>query len=129
MSMSDPISDFLTRLRNAALAKRWSVTVPYSKLKEAILKILVSEGYVEQYDRENGDGPLLITLKQTDGVPIMKRIRRISSPGRRVYVTRDKLPRVVNDYGIAILSTSQGVMTNRDARKRKLGGEVLCEVS
>lgn len=127
--MTDPISDLLTRLRNAAAVKHWEVTAPYSKLKEAVVKILVAEGYLEQYERAADGGALVMTLKQVDGLPAIKVIRRVSTPGRRVYVKRSKLPRVVNDYGIAIVSTSQGVMTNRDARKKSLGGEVICEVA
>jgi small subunit ribosomal protein S8 len=127
--MTDPIADFLTRLRNAAMVRHLVVTVPYSKMKEAMLKIFVEEGYVERYERENGAGPLSVTLKDIDGAPVLKTIRRISSPGHRVYVKRGRLPRVLNDYGIAIISTSQGIMTNREARKRSLGGEILCELS
>ncbi len=129
MAMTDPIADFLTRLRNAALVRHWTVRVPYSKLKAAIADILVAEGYLETVARDGDNGPLLLTLKQADGAPVLKTIRRISSPGHRVYVKRAKLPRVLSDYGIAIVSTSQGIMTNRDARKRSLGGEILCEVS
>lgn len=127
--MTDPISDLLTRLRNAAAVKHWEVSAPYSKLKEAVVKILVAEGYLEQYERAAEGGDLVMTLKQIDGAPAIKVIRRVSTPGRRVYVKRSKLPRVVNDYGIAIVSTSQGLMTNREARKKSLGGEVICEVA
>ncbi|USN53763.1 MAG: 30S ribosomal protein S8 [Candidatus Nomurabacteria bacterium] len=130
MSMSDPISDFLTRLRNAVLAGQWQLESPYSKLKLAILDILKQEGYVESYSTDEGRGVVTIMLQKAEnGHPVLRSIRRVSRPGHRIYVKRQSLPRVVNDYGIAIVSTSQGVMTNREARKRSLGGEVICEVS
>lgn len=128
MSMSDPIADFLTRLRNAAMIKQWQLRIPHSKLKLAILDILTHEGYIESFDRE--DQELVVNLKKTDqDLPVLKTIKRISSPGRRIYVKRSAVPRVMNEYGMAIISTSQGLMTDREARKKSLGGEVICEVT
>jgi small subunit ribosomal protein S8 len=130
MAMTDPIADLLTRLRNATLVRHWEVRAPYSKLKEAIVKILQSEGFLESFEHDTAQHMLVMKLKQApDGAPVLKTIRRISSPGRRYYVKRTDLPRVLNDYGVAIVSTSKGLMTNREARKRALGGEVLCEIS
>jgi len=130
MTMTDPIADFLTRLRNAALARHWTIEVPASKLKAAIASLLVKEGFLTSVEPKSDGQALVIKLtQQTDGQPMLRQIRRVSKPGLRVYVDRHHLPRVMNDYGIAILSTSQGLMTNREARKRKLGGEIICEVS
>ena len=130
MTMTDPIADFLTRLRNAALARHWTIEVPASKLKAAIASLLVKEGFLTRVEPKSDGQALVIKLtQQTDGQPMLRQIRRVSKPGLRVYVDRHHLPRVMNDYGIAILSTSQGLMTNREARKRKLGGEIICEVS
>ncbi len=131
MTMTDPIADFLTRLRNAALAKHWLIEVPASKLKASIAALLVKEGFLDSVEPA-ADGKKMINIKlaqRPDGQPAVSQVRRVSSPGRRVYVDRHHLPRVMNDYGIAILSTSQGLMTNREARKRKLGGEIICEIT
>ncbi|MFH0853613.1 MAG: 30S ribosomal protein S8 [bacterium] len=128
MSMSDPIADLLTRLRNAALIKQWQLRIPYSKLKKAILEILAREGYLESFEQEGQE--LVINLQKTEqDLPVLKTIKRISSPGRRIYVKRSAVPRVMNEYGVAIISTSQGLMTDREARKKALGGEVICEVT
>jgi small subunit ribosomal protein S8 len=127
---TDPISDFLTRIRNAQAARHETVTLPGSKLKFALAKILEKEGYLEGV-REFSEGAkhsLEFRLKYDNRIPAIRHLERISTPGRRVYRKCDELPRVLSGQGIAIISTSAGVMTNREARKRKLGGEVLCEI-
>lgn len=127
---TDPISDFLTRLRNAQQARLESVAAPSSRMKFTIAKILEREGFVGAVS-ETVDGPkkmLTVTLKYDGREPIIRSIIRVSTPGRRVYRGAGELPRVLSDLGIAIVSTSAGVMTNKEARKRKLGGEVLCEI-
>lgn len=127
---TDPISDFLTRLRNAQAARHERVVLPGSRLKFAIAKILEREGYVGEV-HEEAEGPkkrLTVALKYSGKQPMIRSVKRISTPGRRVYRGAGELPRVLSDQGIAIISTSAGLMTNKDARRRKLGGEVLCEV-
>lgn len=127
--MTDPIADMLTRIRNASAAGKSEVVLPYSKLKHRIADILMSEGYLETVERLSDHfGSLRLVIKYTQGEPAVGAIRRISTPGRRVYAGATELPRVKSDIGIAIISTSVGIMTNKEARKRKLGGEVLCEV-
>lgn len=128
---TDPISDFLTRLRNAQHARLDELAVPSSNLKFRIAKILEREGFVAGVS-EKSDGPkkvLSIGLKYNGKEPMIRTIKRVSTPGRRVYRKAGELPRVLSDLGIAIVSTSAGVMTNKEARKRKLGGEILCEVT
>jgi small subunit ribosomal protein S8 len=127
---TDPISDFLTRLRNAQAARHEHITVPGSRLKLAIAKILEREGYVGAV-RETAEGAkktIEVVLKYEGKAPVIRAIKRVSTPGRRVYRGAHELPRVLSDQGIAIISTSQGLLTNKEARKRKLGGEILCEV-
>ncbi|MFA5935509.1 MAG: 30S ribosomal protein S8 [Patescibacteria group bacterium] len=127
---TDPISDFLTRLRNGQSAHLDVVKSPSSRMKFVIAKILEREGYVGEVS-ESADGAkktIVVALKYDNRQPIIRNIKRISTPGRRVYRGADELPRVLSDIGIAIISTSAGVMTNKEARKRKLGGEVLCEI-
>lgn len=129
--ITDPISDFLTRLRNAGHARHDSVTAPSSRIKLAIAKILEQEGYVSDVAVTH-DGPrATLTLKLAyDGKePKLRTVKRVSTPGRRIYRKSDELPRVLSDLGVAIVSTSQGLMTNKQARKRHLGGEIICEVS
>lgn len=127
--ITDPISDMLTQIRNALLIKRADVRLPYSKLKHAIAQILVREGYLESAERvESEFGTLQLKLKYQRNEPAISNLKRVSKPGRRVYASRGELPWVLNNYGIAILSTSQGLMTNREARKKKIGGEVICEI-
>lgn len=128
--ITDPISDMLTRIRNASMVKKQEVRLPYSRTKYAIAKILADEGFVESIEKAGEPhSEILISLKYEDGDrPKIKHVSRISTPGNRVYSGYNSLPRVLSDYGIAIISTSQGVMTNKEARKRKLGGEVLCKV-
>jgi small subunit ribosomal protein S8 len=127
----DPIADFLTRLRNAQAARREAVELPSSNMKLRISKILEAEGYVEGVS-ERAEGPkriLKIVLKYDHRSPKIRSIRRVSKPGLRVYRKANELPRVMSDFGLAIVSTSAGVMTNKEARRRKLGGEVLCEIT
>jgi len=127
--LTDPISDMLTRIRNAIMARKQEVLVPSSKLKFAIAEILKQEKYVEDAEViPQGHGMILIKLKYSDGKPAIKNIKRISKPGRRIYVGSNDLPKVLNDFGIAIISTSRGLMTNKQARKEHLGGEIICEI-
>jgi small subunit ribosomal protein S8 len=131
MSMSDPIADMLTRIRNAQRAEKTSVVMPASKLKAAIAQVLKDEGYVEDFAVQEGDGkPVLnINLKYYAGRPVIEKIERVSRPGLRIYKASDKLPNVMNGLGVAIVSTSKGVMTERKARASGVGGEVLCIVA
>lgn len=129
--MTDPIADMLTRLRNANMALHESVSMPSSKLKEGIAKILASEGYVDGFEvTVSGSHKVLdIKLKYgSDRARIIEGLRRVSKPGRRVYVGADELPRVQGGLGVAVISTPQGLLPDREARRRRLGGEVLCEV-
>ncbi|MCQ2549044.1 MAG: 30S ribosomal protein S8, partial [Lachnospiraceae bacterium] len=132
MTMSDPIADMLTRIRNANTAKHDTVDVPSSKMKLAIAKILLDEGYIEKYDIiEDGNFKTIhITLKYNAGKEerIISGLKRISKPGLRVYAGKDELPRVLGGLGIAIISTNQGVITDKEARKLNIGGEVLAFV-
>jgi small subunit ribosomal protein S8 len=129
--MTDPVADMLTRIRNAQMADKVSVTMPSSKLKVAIAKVLKDEGYIEEFAvRENGAKPELnVALKYYAGRPVIERIERVSKPGLRVYRGKDDLPRVMNGLGVAIVSTPKGVMTDRRARAGNMGGEVLCIVA
>lgn len=131
MSMTDPIADMLTRIRNAQMAEKAAVSMPSSKIKLAIASVLKDEGYIDDFAvRENGAKPELdIALKYYAGRPVIERIERVSKPGLRVYKGTDSLPRVMNGLGIAIVSTPQGVMTDRKARASNVGGEVLCIVA
>ncbi|HVB49659.1 MAG TPA: 30S ribosomal protein S8 [Burkholderiales bacterium] len=131
MSMSDPIADMLTRIRNAQMVGRTEVSVPCSKLKISIAKVLKDEGYIEEFQvREGGvQKELRIGLKYYAGRPVIERIERVSKPGLRVYKGQHEVPRVMNGLGVAILSTSRGVMTDRKARADGIGGEVLCIVA
>lgn len=133
MTMTDPIADMLTRIRNANVAMHDTVKMPSSKLKEALAAVLLSEGYIADYRAstasERPGRTLEITMKYTrDRTRTISGLRRISKPGLRVYVGSDKLPRVLGGLGVAVLSTSQGLMTDREARRRGVGGEVLCHV-
>jgi small subunit ribosomal protein S8 len=131
MSMSDPIADMLTRIRNAQMSEKVSVRMPSSKVKNAIAQVLKEEGYIDGYAVHNDAGlpEMEISLKYYAGRPVIERIERISKPGLRIYKGRDNLPRVMNGLGVAIVSTSRGVMTDRKARSLGVGGEVLCVVS
>lgn len=127
--INDPISDMLTRIRNALAAKKPEVLIPFSKIKMTMAEILVKSGYILKAEKEENDwGQINIELKYINDKPAIESLKRISTPGRRLYVAKDQLPKVRNDLGIAIISTSQGLMTNKEARKKKVGGEVLCEI-
>lgn len=127
MSMSDPIADMFTRIRNAQAVEKVSVSMPSSKLKTAIAKVLKDEGYIEGFEVDSsGKHPQLqVQLKYYAGVPVIERIERVSRPGLRVYKNRDSLPRVMNGLGVAIVTTSKGVMSDRNARETGVGGEII----
>jgi len=131
MSMSDPIADMLTRIRNAQLVEKAVVTMPSSKLKVAIAQVLKDEGYIESFRVrvDAGKSELEIALKYYAGRPVIERIERVSRPGLRVYKGRDSIPHVMNGLGVAIVTTPRGVMTDRKARQTGVGGEVLCYVA
>ncbi len=129
--MTDPISDMLTRLRNASAVRKTEVVLPASALKFSIAKILEKEGYVARAERiEQNKRPMLrVTLAYEGKQPRLRSVKRVSRPGLRVYAKADGLPRVMSGFGLAIISTPNGLMTNKEARARRLGGEVICEVS
>ena len=131
MSMSDPIADMLTRIRNAQMVEKSSVSMPSSKVKVAIASVLKDEGYIDEYAVQDVDGKqqLNICLKYYAGRPVIEKIERVSRPGLRIYRGSDELPKVMGGLGIAIVSTSSGVMTDRRARANGIGGEVLCIVA
>jgi small subunit ribosomal protein S8 len=128
--MTDPIADMLTRIRNAQSAEKVSVAMPSSRLKVAIADVLKSEGYIDDYAVRSADGKatLEIALRYYAGEPVIEKIERMSRPGLRVYRGVDDLPRIMNGLGVVILSTSRGVMTDRQARANGIGGELLCYV-
>ena len=130
MSMSDPIADMLTRIRNAQATEKASVLVPASKVKQAIAQVLKDEGYIEDFAVRSSEGKSVIEigLKYYAGKPVIEKLERVSRPGLRIYKGRDDIPRVMNGLGVAIVSTSKGVMTDRRARETGIGGEVLCVV-
>ena len=130
MSMTDPIADMLTRIRNGQTAEKVNVVMPSSKLKCAIAQVLKDEGYIEDFEKQEADGKptLSVTLKYFQGQPVIERIDRVSKPGLRIYRSKSDIPDVVGGLGVAIVSTSQGVMTERAARAAGVGGEVLCTV-
>ena len=131
MSMSDPLGDMLTRIRNGVARRKSSVTTPASNLRARVLDVLQSEGYIRGYskvDFENGKSELNIELKYYEGAPVIRKIARVSKPGRRVYVSVKSIPQVANGLGITILSTPKGVMADHQAREQNVGGEVLCSV-
>ncbi len=131
MSMSDPIADMLTRIRNAQAVDKAVVKMPSSKLKIAIAQVLKDEGYIDGYviHNEGGKAELEIALKYYAGRPVIERIERVSRPGLRIYKGRDAIPQVMNGLGVAIVTTPKGVMTDRKARQTGVGGEVLCYVA
>lgn len=131
MSMSDPLGDMLTRIRNGQMARKVTIPVPASKMRARVLDVLQREGYIRGYswsEIKTGISELDVELKYSDGEPVIKEISRISRPGRRVYSGIDNLPRFYNGLGISILSTSKGVMSDSEAREQNVGGEVLCRV-
>ena len=130
MTMTDPISDLLTRIRNGQMVRKSKVVCPFSNLKKAILKVLKNEGYIREFEiSENERGKQIeILLKYFDGKPVIKEISRVSRPGMRVYSSVKTMPTYKNNMGISILSTSKGVMTNFSAQTANIGGEILCKV-
>ena len=131
MSMQDPISDMLTRIRNGQRATKTSVVMPASKQKKAIAEVLQSEGYINGFEAVEQDGKpaLSITLRYFDGQPVIRQLDRVSKPSLRVYRGKNDLPEVLGGLGVAVISTSKGLMSDRQARKEGQGGEVLCFVS
>lgn len=130
MSMSDPIADMLTRIRNGQSAAKADVSMPASKMKQAIAKVLKDEGYIKDFSVSEGPkADMTVSLKYFEGRPVIESIKRVSRPGLRIYKNKDELPKVLNGLGVAIISTSQGVMTDREARAAGRGGEVVCLVS
>ena len=131
MSFTDPIADMITRIRNAQLRTLGSVSIPSSKFRARILDVLKEEGYISDYkllsDAKNKES-FLINLKYNNGLPVIKEIRRISKPGRRIYTKADSIPKIQSGLGIAIVSTSMGIMSDNDARSKNIGGEIICKV-
>jgi small subunit ribosomal protein S8 len=131
MSMNDPLGDMLTRIRNAQMRKKSTVLTPASSLRRRVLEVLQNEGYIRGYtevDYGNAKSEFDIELKYFDGEPVIRTIKRVSTPGRRVYASSKTLPSVNNGLGVSIISTSKGVMSDADAREHNVGGEVLCQV-
>jgi small subunit ribosomal protein S8 len=131
MTMTDPLGDMLTRIRNAQMRKKTKVTTPSSSLRERVLDVLQAEGYIRGYSKVDYDGgrsEFEIELKYYDGEPVIRQIERVSKPGRRVYASVRALPRVMDGLGVSILSTPKGVMSDSEARDQNVGGEVLCRV-
>jgi small subunit ribosomal protein S8 len=129
MSVNDPIADFLTRIRNAGMARHETVAMPHSKMKAEMARILKEQGYIEDYSERGVKKELVIELKyDPDGRPAISGLRRMSRPGRRVYRKQASIPRVLDGLGVAILSTSRGILTDHEARRAGIGGEVLCFV-
>jgi small subunit ribosomal protein S8 len=129
--MTDPISDFLTRLRNASKAGLAECVMPHSKLKESLAGILKAEGFVRAVatgNEERGHKTLIVTMKYVDSAPVITGLKRTSTPGRRIYTGYSEIPRVLNGLGLSIISTSKGLMKDQDARRHKLGGELVCTV-
>ena len=127
--MTDPIADMLTRVRNAQAASKVDVTMPSSKVKNAIAKVLQDEGYIAGFSSDSATKPsLTITLKYFEGRPVIDEIKRVSRPGLRIYKNKNELPKILNGLGVAIVSTSAGVMSDREARASGRGGEILCTV-
>lgn len=131
MAVNDPVGDMLTRIRNAQLRRKGTVSTPGSRLRARVLDVLKSEGYIRGYtvtEYGNGRTEFEIELKYFDGEPVIRKIARVSKPGRRVYSSVTAMPRVANGLGVTILSTPQGVMADHEAREKNVGGEVLCTV-
>ena len=131
MSMSDPLGDMLTRIRNAMGRRKDTVVTPASKLRARVLDVMKSEGYIRDYSQtefENGKSEINIELKYYEGAPVISEIKRVSKPGRRVYVSVKSIPQVSNGLGISILSTPKGVMADHEARESNVGGEILCQI-
>ena len=131
MSFSDPIADMIARIRNAQLRVLHTVSIPNSKFRARILDVLKEEGFIADYkyvEENKSKGSLVVNLKYTNGSPVIKEIRRVSKPGRRIYTKADSLPKIQNGLGIAIVSTSMGIMSDSNARSKNIGGEIICRV-
>ncbi len=132
MSFVDPIGDMITRIRNAQMRSLSSVKIPNSKFRAKILDVLKQEGYIADYknlsDEKNKNNILSVDLKYNQGLPVIKEIKRVSKPGRRIYARADSIPKIQNGLGLAIVSTSKGIMTDNDARNQNIGGEIICRV-
>ncbi len=128
--MTDPIADMLTRIKNALLARHTLVRLPHSKVKKSLAEILVREGYLEAVvvDTNGTFNELVLTLKYKNKAPVVNDVKRLSKPGRRLYAPSSHIPRALGGYGITIISTSHGIMTDKEARKKNVGGELLCQV-
>ncbi len=127
--MTDPISDMLTRIRNAAKVHKASVEIPYSRMKLTVANLLAEEGYILRVEKDAARNVLIVELRYAENKePVFQTLKRISKPGHRVYKQSKNLPVVLGNFGIALVSTSRGIMTNKEARKRRLGGEILCEI-
>ena len=130
MSMNDTISDLLTRIRNGQMSHKEKVTIPYSKMKEALCKVMLEEGYIEGINiEENECKNIIVDLKYYDGKPVIDLIQRVSRPGLRIYKSSNEIPLVKNGLGICIVSTSKGLMTGKAAKEKKYGGEIICYIS
>ena len=131
MSFTDPIADMIARIRNANLRSLSSVSIPSSKFRAKILEVLKEEGYISDYKLlldKRKKGSITVNLKYNNGLPVIKEIRRVSKPGRRIYTKADSIPRIQSGLGIAIVSTSKGIMSDNDARLKNIGGEIICKV-
>jgi len=131
MSFTDPIADMITRIRNAQMRTLSSVTIPNSKFRARILDVLKGEGYISDYkllSNKKNVGSLVVDLKYNNGIPVIKEIKRVSKPGRRIYARADSIPRIQNGLGIAIVSTSKGIMSDYEAKNNNVGGEIICKV-
>ena len=131
MSFADPIGDMITRIRNAQLRALNNVTIPSSKFRARVLDVLKREGYISNYkplSDNNNKESLLVDLKYNNGLPVIKEIKRVSRPGRRIYAKADSIARIQNGLGLAIVSTSKGIMSDTDARTKNIGGEIICRV-
>jgi small subunit ribosomal protein S8 len=128
--MTDPIADMIIRIKNALLARHSQVIIPNSKIKHSIAQILEREGYITgmELTEEKPQGNLVITLKYTGKTPVITDVKRLSTPGRRVYAPADQIPKALGGYGITIISTSKGVITDKQARQQNVGGELLCQI-
>ena len=131
MSLADPIGDMITRIRNAQMRTSNNVMIPNSKFRAKILEVLKEEGYISDYKLlldKRKKGSIIVDLKYYNGLPVIKEIRRVSKPGRRIYTKADSIPRIQSGLGIAIVSTSKGIMSDNDARLKNIGGEIICKV-
>ena len=131
MSLTDPIADMITRIRNAQLRKLNTVSIPNSRLRARILDVLKDEGYISTYkisSANQNNKSFIVDLKYNNGIPVITEIARVSKPGRRVYTKADSIPKIQNGFGILIVSTSRGIMSDNDARSKNIGGEVICKV-